>query len=144
MITRQEAATHRVMKPTKEESPPPYHLDILGAVWQYGLATYFENETESRQIGIHVRAHTVAAPQQTTVLSVVWPAFKRSIAPKSAIHAFCLISGISDDEGGRQGSSLERCPGSRARRSFKRTPTLSDPGRWSEEQKQKRLPVGSR
>ena len=54
MIPRLEAATHRVMKPTKVESPSlVFHVDRFDGIWQYEVATYFENETESRQIGIH-------------------------------------------------------------------------------------------
>ena len=53
MIPRLEAATHRVTKPTKEGTPSHNHLDTFDSIWQYGVATYFENETASRQIGIH-------------------------------------------------------------------------------------------
>lgn len=52
MIPRLEAARHRVTKPTKAGTPPHFHLDTLILIWQYEVARYFENETESRQIGV--------------------------------------------------------------------------------------------
>jgi hypothetical protein len=52
MMPGQDTATSRVMEPTKAGSPSHYYLDTFDAVWQYGDATSFENETASRQIGI--------------------------------------------------------------------------------------------
>lgn len=116
MIPKLEAATHRAMEPTKAGTPSLFKVDRIGSFWQDGTATVpCSYETDSRQIGILPRAQAVAAPLHTDVFSTVWPAFKRRIAPQSAIHAFCLFLTTSDEEDARQGLLVDRCPLARAR-----------------------------
>ena len=107
------------MEPRREDHPRENILALLAKICETVFAKSFEHDRTSRQIGIAFPLKRLAAPLHTDVLSTVWPAYKRRIAPKRAIHAFCLFLRTSDEEDARQGLLVDRCPPARARGTLK-------------------------